>query len=125
MPQTKRVCDANAIGEGQLSRFELENYDILLTRYDGRVLALEDRCGHMAAPMSLGKLEGCTLTCPLHEAAFDAVTGSVVRGVNLPPPPPGQEANPRRRMVTLPRTYPLKVFQAYERDGGVFVDLPD
>jgi nitrite reductase/ring-hydroxylating ferredoxin subunit len=112
------------IKEGQLNRFSLENFDVVLTRYDRKVLALEDRCGHMAAPLSMGKLDGCVLTCPLHDAAFDIITGKVVCELTLPQPPAGQQPNPRLRLISLPRTYPLKVFPAFERDGGVFVELP-
>jgi 3-phenylpropionate/trans-cinnamate dioxygenase ferredoxin subunit len=125
LAEAKRLCDSSAISENQISRFSLKDFDIVVTRYERKVVALEDRCGHMAAPMSMGKLDGCVLTCPLHSAAFDIVTGKLVRELTLPSLPPGQESNPRLRMISLPRTYPLKVFPAFERDGGVFVELPE
>jgi 3-phenylpropionate/trans-cinnamate dioxygenase ferredoxin subunit len=120
-----RLCDSGAISEGQLSRFSLEDLDIVVSRFQGRLVALEDRCGHMAAPISMGKVEGCTVVCPLHDAAFDLTTGGIVRGARLPTPPAGQESNPRLRLFGLVRTYPLKVFRISERDGGVFIEMPD
>ena len=130
VPQMKRLCDASAISEAQLSRFSFENLDIVVSRYEGKLIALEDRCGHMGAPVSMGKLEmgkpeGCALVCPLHDAAFDIQTGKIVREARLPSPPAGQEVNPRMRMFSMVRTFPLKSFPIAERDGGVFVELPD
>ena len=124
MIETRRLCDSSKVIEGQLSRFSLEDFDLVVIRSQGRVLALEDRCGHMAAPMSMGKLEGCGLTCPLHDAQFNIVTGEIIRPARLPTPPAGQESNPRLRLFSLVRTYPLKTFPAFEREGGVFVELP-
>jgi 3-phenylpropionate/trans-cinnamate dioxygenase ferredoxin subunit len=121
----RRLCDSNAVCEGQLSRFSLEDLDIVVSRFERKVVALEDRCGHMAAPMSMGKIEGCALVCPLHDAAFDLTTGGIVRGARLPVPPAGQESNPRLRAFSLVRTYPLKVFPIAERDGAVFIEIPD
>ena len=40
--------------------------------------ATVDRCPHMAAPLSVGKLEGCIVSCPLHRGSFDLRTGEPV-----------------------------------------------
>ena len=45
----------------------------------GRSVAYEDRCPHLANPLSEGVLDGALLTCAAHEWAFDVRTGS---GVN-------------------------------------------
>ena len=39
---------------------------------DGSVVALEDRCPHRHAPLSLGKIEGDELRCGYHGLRFDA-----------------------------------------------------
>lgn len=124
MAEMKRLCDSSAVSEAQLYRFSLGDIDIVVSRIEGKPVALEDRCGHMAAPLSMGKLEGCALVCPLHEAAFDMLTGKPLSEPRLPAPPPGEAPSPRQRMFALVRTYPVKVFAVAERDGGIFVELP-
>ncbi len=45
--------------------------NLVLFRQDEGVAALQDRCPHRFAPLSLGKLEGGTLACPYHGLQFD------------------------------------------------------
>jgi vanillate O-demethylase monooxygenase subunit len=45
---------------------------VLFRRADGRVAALEDACWHRLLPLSLGRLEGDTVTCGYHGLVFDA-----------------------------------------------------
>ena len=47
-------------------------------REDGVPVALEDRCCHRQAPLSLGKLVGNTVECPYHGLQFDA-SGACVK----------------------------------------------
>jgi toluene monooxygenase system ferredoxin subunit len=51
----------------------------LLCNIDGEVHAYQDRCPHLANPLSQGELRGNLLTCAAHEWVFDARTGN---GVN-------------------------------------------
>ena len=53
--------------------------DVLLCNIDGEVFAYEDRCPHLASPLSKGALDAHVLTCAAHEWAFDVRTGN---GVN-------------------------------------------
>src|ERR1700733_11685012 len=46
---------------------------------DGELFAYEDRCPHLANPLSDGALQQNTLRCAAHEWEFDARTG---HGVN-------------------------------------------
>ena len=39
----------------------------------------DDRCPHMAAPLSIGTLKDCVVGCPLHKGKFDLATGDVVQ----------------------------------------------
>ncbi len=43
------------------------------------IVAVDDRCPHMSAPLSIGALEGCVVACPLHEGPFDLCSGDPVR----------------------------------------------
>ena len=62
----------------------------------GRVTALEDRCVHRLAPLSLGRCEGERLRCMYHGLLFDP-DGSVVEI-------PGQDKIPPQARV---RSYPI------------------
>jgi uncharacterized protein YbjT (DUF2867 family)/nitrite reductase/ring-hydroxylating ferredoxin subunit len=46
----------------------------------GSFCATQDKCTHRQAPLSEGKLDGTTVTCPYHGAQFDVCTGAVLRG---------------------------------------------
>lgn len=53
--------------------------DVLLCNIDGELFAYEDRCPHLANPLSKGALDASVLKCAAHEWAFDVRTGN---GVN-------------------------------------------
>jgi nitrite reductase/ring-hydroxylating ferredoxin subunit len=57
----------------------LGTVDVLLCNLDGMLVAYQDRCPHLANPLSEGALSDGVLTCAAHEWEFDARTG---RGVN-------------------------------------------
>ncbi len=63
------------IGEGR--RFEIRGTAVAVfhTRA-GRVFATQADCPHLGGPLADGLVGGSTLICPLHERAFDLVTGA-------------------------------------------------
>ena len=116
--------------EGRLLRVTQGDLDILLAHTPDGLVAIDDRCPHMAAPLSIGQLEGCVVTCPLHRGRFDLATGDTVTfpttggldadGISHPTwTPPGAPAKPeppddkaRARALTRVRRlryYPLRV----------------
>ena len=46
---------------------------------DGKFYALDDRCGHMNAMLSMGTLRGKIVVCPFHFAEFDVTTGQKIK----------------------------------------------
>jgi nitrite reductase/ring-hydroxylating ferredoxin subunit len=46
----------------------------------GNFCATQSKCTHRQGPLSKGKLDGSTVTCPLHGAQFNVCTGAVLRG---------------------------------------------
>jgi uncharacterized protein YbjT (DUF2867 family)/nitrite reductase/ring-hydroxylating ferredoxin subunit len=46
----------------------------------GTFCATQDKCTHRQGPLSKGKLDGSTVTCPLHGSQFNVCTGEVLRG---------------------------------------------
>ncbi|HSV77598.1 MAG TPA: aromatic ring-hydroxylating dioxygenase subunit alpha [Ramlibacter sp.] len=76
---------------------------------DGVVGALEDRCCHRAAPLSLGRVEGNSLQCGYHGLCFNA-QGACVRV-------PGQDLIPPAARVPS--------FQVVEQDAVVWIWMGD
>lgn len=126
---------------GSLRRVSRGDLDVLLAHTPAGIVATEDRCPHMAAPISLGTLDGCVVSCPLHRGRFDLCTGETVQmpttggldadGVYHPtwaapgsepkPDPPGPKAEARRlTRVRRFRYYPVRV-----HDGRIEVALPE
>lgn len=100
MMTAQPVMRLDELWDGELKGCELRGQRLLLARVDGRVYAYDDRCPHLAAPLSRGTLEDGVLTCSMHHWQFDLRSG---RGVN----PSGARLCPRA--VTI-------------RDGQIWVD---
>jgi nitrite reductase/ring-hydroxylating ferredoxin subunit len=54
--------------------------DVAVFNVDGTFCATQNRCTHKQGPLSEGKLEGSTVTCPWHGSQFNVCTGAVLRG---------------------------------------------
>ena len=125
---------------GALRRVTFGEADVLLANTDHGLCAVDDRCPHMSAPLSIGSLEGCVVACPLHGGRFDLASGDPVQmpttgglrpdGTYVPvwtPPgrepkedPPGPKAEARRlTRVRRFRYYPVRVV-----DGMIEVAVP-
>lgn len=127
---------------GSMVRVSRGDLDLLLAHTDDGVLATEDRCPHMSAPFSEGRLEGCVLHCPLHRGAFDARDGSAVTfpttggldadGEYRPTwTPEGSRAKsplkpdePKARARALTRVRRLRYYPLRIRDGHIEVAWP-
>jgi naphthalene 1,2-dioxygenase system ferredoxin subunit len=115
---------------GSMQRVTHGDLDVLIAHTAAGLVATDDRCPHMSAPLSIGRLEECQVTCPLHQGRFDLSTGGVVRfpttggldpdGIHHPTwAPPGAPPKPepsddkaRARALTRVRSmryYPLRV----------------
>jgi len=77
----------NDVREGEATVAIAGDVDVLLTRHQGRIYALADRCTHRSGKLSEGTLENGCVTCPLHGSIFRLVDGSVVRGPAGAPEP--------------------------------------
>jgi nitrite reductase/ring-hydroxylating ferredoxin subunit len=125
---------------GALLRVSRGDLDLLLAHTSDGIVVVDDRCPHMAAPLSLGTLEGCVVSCPLHDGRFDLRSGDPVQmpttggldpdGVSHPSwsPPgrepkadsPGVKAEARRlTRVRRFRYYPVRI-----AGGAIEVALP-
>jgi phenylpropionate dioxygenase-like ring-hydroxylating dioxygenase large terminal subunit len=94
---------------GLFSRTVIGEPLLLFRKSDGEIVALEDRCCHRLAPLSMGRREGDCVRCGYHGMKFDA-TGACVEV-------PGLDSVPAKARV---RNYPITV-----RNKWVFVWMGD
>jgi nitrite reductase/ring-hydroxylating ferredoxin subunit len=128
-----RTIDGGSLAElpeGAMRRITDGDLDILVAHTPAGVVAVDDRCPHMAAPLSIGSLEGCVVACPLHEGRFDLCSGDIVlmpttggldpdgvyhptwspAGKDAKVDPPGKKAEARRlTRVRRLRYYPVRI----------------
>ena len=128
------------VAVGELRRVSFADTDLLLAHTAAGLCLTDDRCPHMAAPLSLGELSDCTVACPLHRGQFDLASGSTVQfpttggldadgKYHAPWSPPGSPDKPeptdlkaRARAATRIRRlryYPLRI-----RDGMIEGRVP-
>jgi nitrite reductase/ring-hydroxylating ferredoxin subunit len=134
------LADVAELPPGTLRRVSRGELDILLAHTPDGIVATDDRCPHMSAPLSIGDLDGCVVACPLHEGRFDLRTGETVQmpttggldaegtyhptwspaGRDPKIDPPGKKAEARRlTRVRRLRYYPVRIV-----DGRIEVALP-
>jgi nitrite reductase/ring-hydroxylating ferredoxin subunit len=73
------VAHTNEIAQGRMKSVEVKGVDILIANVDGKFYAIDDRCGHMNALLSMGSLKGKIVVCPFHFAEFDVTTGQKIK----------------------------------------------
>jgi 3-phenylpropionate/trans-cinnamate dioxygenase ferredoxin component len=134
------MLPAAELPPGALHRVTVGDLDVLLAHTTAGIVATDDRCPHMAAPLSLGLLDGCVVDCPLHRGRFDLATGEAVQrpttggldadgtsrapwtpaGSETKPEPVGTKSEARR----LTRTRRLRFYAVRIVDGTIEVALP-
>lgn len=73
---------SDEIAEGELQALDAEGTPVLLTRIDGQVRAVVNRCPHMNMKMTRGKISDGVIVCPWHGSRFEFCTGKNVDWVN-------------------------------------------
>ena len=125
---------------GAMRRVTYGDLDVLVANTSNGIVAIDDRCPHLSATLSIGQLDGCLIACPLHSGQFDLATGNPTRmpttggldaddnyhpvwaaeGREPKPDPPGVKAEARRfTRVRRIRYYPVRVV-----DGAIEVAIP-
>ena len=134
------LLEVRDLPRGSMRRVTRGEIDVLLAHTPVGIVATDDRCPHMSAPLSVGELDGCVVACPLHEGRFDLSTGETVQmpttggldfegsyhptwspaGREPKTDPPGKKAEARRlTRVRRIRYYPVRI-----ADGKIEVALP-
>lgn len=106
-PGWRPAGTATDVQEGESTRRVVDGVPVLLTRVDGRLYALAERCSHLSGPLAEGTLKRLDgrwcVECPWHGSTFAITDGAVVHG---------------------PATAPQPAFEVREVDGTVQVCLP-
>ena len=82
MSEFVQVAHASELQPGEMERVLVDSQRVLLANVGGTFYAMADRCGHMTATLSKGKLEDGVVECPMHFSRFDVKTGRLIRGPN-------------------------------------------
>ena len=125
---------------GSMRRVTLAGMDLLVAWAPEGIVVTDDRCPHMAAPLSVGGIDGCVVACPLHEGRFDLYTGETVQmpttggldadgNYHAPWSPSGGEIKaepPTKKMEArrLTRGNRLRYYPARIRDGILEAQVP-
>ena len=95
--QLLEVGKVDEIPIGKMKHVEVNGKEIVISNIDGKFYAMDDRCRHMNARLSMGNISNDSIvTCPFHGARFDATTGKKVKESVL---------TPSQQMEPLPKTW--------------------
>lgn len=81
------VLAEEALGEGEKRCAVAQGTPVMVTRIDGSLYAISDRCSHRGGPLHEGELQDGTITCPWHRSVFDVRDGALIRGPSAYPQP--------------------------------------
>jgi len=96
-----KVLEPDELDEGRVKPVTCRHLTLCMTRHDGRIGALDNRCPHQGGPLGEGSIEKGLLRCPWHGWDYDPITGKA----------PGYDDG----VVTFP---------VEEREDGVYVGMP-
>ncbi len=74
------VMPENELPENQPRKAEVNGIPVLLVRRGYEVDAIYEKCAHLGGPLSEGRLEGDTITCPWHGSTYSVKDGHVIHG---------------------------------------------
>jgi nitrite reductase/ring-hydroxylating ferredoxin subunit len=109
---------------------ELDGREVVVCNCDGVFYAVDRRCGHMSSPLEQGTLEGTLLTCAMHCAQFDVVTGEALAGPvpahlggEVPGPLTGAMLGNVARLMRNIRTERIRTYSVRVEADWVWVSL--
>ncbi len=124
------VAKVNEIPEGSMKHVEKGDKEILLANVEGKFYATSDRCGHMNARLSMGRLQGTTVICPLHASQFDITTGKNIKEPVLTAIP-GANKLPElkkyservEKIIEPVKTYDIPTFEVKVEGESILVNI--
>jgi nitrite reductase/ring-hydroxylating ferredoxin subunit len=111
-----RIATLESLPVDRAQGITINNQSLVLIRCEGdKAQVLQGICSHMWYPLANSPVEGCVLTCALHQSSFDVPTGAVENWAQFPPPI-GAALEQIKKSKAL-RIYPTKV-----ENGEVYVE---
>lgn len=104
MSDSIKLCEVDALGDGEIACIEFDGRAIAYARIDGTYYAIDDTCTHAHVALSEGIVDedDCTIECPKHGALFSLATGEA---------------------LTLPAIRPVLSHPVEIRESTVFITL--
>jgi 3-phenylpropionate/trans-cinnamate dioxygenase ferredoxin subunit len=106
----------NDLKDGESKGLIVRGRALLVAKVAGRLYAADDRCPHMGASLSKGKLAGTVVICPRHHSRFDLSDGQLVEWTDWA----GWKAR-LAKAVRSPRA--IVTHRAKVEDGRVWVEI--
>ncbi|MCQ8833637.1 MULTISPECIES: Rieske (2Fe-2S) protein [Streptomyces] len=95
-----RVARSGQVPEGVVRRFFVDDLELAVSRFEGRVYVSANYCTHLACHLSAGKVTEDGLMCSCHGSIFDWDTGEP---------------------LSPPALKPIKVYPVREENGEILV----
>jgi nitrite reductase/ring-hydroxylating ferredoxin subunit len=121
----QRIAASDEIKTGKLFSTTADGTKLLLSRVDGEVKCVIDKCTHLGMPMRKGKdkFDGRIIVCPFHGSRFDISNGenldwvTNIMGMNAP--------KWACKLIEFGKNpAPLTTLEVKEENDAVFVSLP-
>ena len=124
------VAKVDEIPSGNMKHVGFNGKEIMIANLDGKFYALNDRCSHTNAPLSMGHIQGNIVTCPMHGARFDITTGKKVSDPKFPSIETNSlPENLRKymeyagRLLSQIKTYDQEIYEVKVEDNRIKVRL--
>jgi nitrite reductase/ring-hydroxylating ferredoxin subunit len=130
-----KVALASEIPPRSMKHVDIGEKEIALVNIDGQFYAIEERCGHMNAPMSMGQIRVSNgkkiISCPLHYATFDIITGQklsepVLSGMDTSSLPKNIQEYFKKagEILSFVRTNNMQTYQVINDNNEIKVKIP-
>ena len=76
-----RLATRAELFDGYKQAFTVNGVAVLLVQTEGKIYAVENKCGHFGIALDIGRLIGARIQCSQHGAEFDLLSGEVTNHV--------------------------------------------
>ena len=76
-----KVATTAEVSADKVLKTKANGQSVLVSKVGEQYCAIANKCPHLGLPMSKGKVENGTITCPFHGSKFELCTGKNVEWV--------------------------------------------
>lgn len=99
-----RLLSQAELFDGYKQAFNVNGIAVLLIQTEGKIYAIQNKCGHFGIALDTGYVTGTRIRCAQHGAEFDLCSGKVTNHV-------------------VAQCDPVRTFVVVSRDGHVGIEL--